>query len=54
MNFTRIEVLAAGATATTCSEGARPGRTVRMQAPKGRQTGLGVAAENKPRAMNQS
>src|ERR1039458_3113007 len=44
MNFTRIEVLAAvarnsgrvlrRATATTCSEGASPGRMVRIQEPK--------------------
>src|SRR5712691_10729765 len=55
MNFTRIEVLAAvarnsgrvlrRATATTCSEGASPGRTVRIQEPKDRQTILGCVAE---------
>jgi hypothetical protein len=55
MNFTRIEVLAAAArnsgsvlrkaTATTCSEGASPGRTVRIQEPKDRQTILGWVAE---------
>src|SRR5216684_375780 len=55
MNFTRIEVLAAvarnsgrvwrRATATTCSEGASPGRTVRIQEPKDRQTSLGCVAE---------
>jgi hypothetical protein len=47
MNLTRIEVLVAvarnpgrvflRATATTCSEGASPGRTVRIQEPKNRQ-----------------
>src|SRR5213596_2016923 len=55
MNFTRIEVLAAvarnsgrvlrRATATTCSEGASPGRMVRIQEPKDRQTNLGWVAE---------
>src|SRR5580704_4991449 len=55
MNFTRIEVLAAAARnsgrvlrramATTCSEGASPGRTVRIQEPKDRQTILGCVAE---------
>jgi len=55
MNVARIEVLAAvarnsgrvlrRAAATTCSEEASPGRTVRIQAPKKRQTGLGVVAE---------
>src|SRR5580658_4028029 len=55
MNFTRIEVLTAvarnsgrvlrRAMATTCSEGASPGRTVRIQEPKDRQTILGCVAE---------
>src|SRR5258708_1375454 len=55
MNFTRIEVLTAvarncgrvlrRATATTCSEGASPGRMVRIQEPKDRQTCLGCVAE---------
>lgn len=48
MNFARIEVLAVvarnsgrvflRATATTCSEGASPGRMVRIQEPNDRQT----------------
>jgi len=41
------------AVATTCSERASSGRTVRMQAPKSRQTSLGVVAESRPLAMNQ-
>ena len=55
MNFTKIEVLAAvarnsgmvlrRAMATTCSEGASPGRTVRSQEPKNRQTRFGLVAE---------
>src|ERR1019366_539780 len=55
MNFTRIEVLAAlarnsgrvlrRAMATTCSEGASPGRTVRIQEPKDCQTSVGFVAE---------
>jgi hypothetical protein len=55
MNFTRIEVLAAvarnsgrvleRATAATCSEGASPGRTVRIQEPMNRQASLGAVAE---------
>src|SRR6516164_10337123 len=55
MNFTRVELLAAvarnsgrvlrRATATTCSEGARPGRMVRIQEPKDCQTSLGCVAE---------
>jgi transposase len=55
MNFTRIGVLAAvarnsgriwrRAMATTCSEGASPGRMVRIQEPKDRQTSVGCVAE---------
>lgn len=55
MNFTRIEVAAAvarncgrvlrRARATTCSEGASPGRMVRIQEPKDCQTSLGCVAE---------
>src|SRR5674476_1032262 len=55
MNFTRIEGLAAlarnsgrvlrRAMATTCSEGASPGRTVRIQEPKDCQTRVGFVAE---------
>src|SRR5258707_1061071 len=54
-NFTRITVLAAvarnsgkvlrSAMATTCSEGASPGRTVRIQEPNDCQTRLGLVAE---------
>src|ERR1700688_234124 len=67
MNFTRIEVLAAvarnsgrvlrRATATTFSEGASPGRTVRIHEPKDRQTSLGWVAEricSSPWAMSPS
>src|ERR1039458_8562330 len=55
MNFTRIEGLAAlarnsgrvlrRAMATTCSEGASPGRTVRIHEPKDCQTSVGFVAE---------
>jgi hypothetical protein len=52
MNFTLVEVLAAvarnperelrRATATTCSDGASLGRTVRIQKKKNRQTSFGL------------
>ena len=55
MNFNRVELLAAvarnsgrvlrRAMATTCSEGASPGRMVRSQEPKDCQTSLGCVAE---------
>src|ERR1035441_2554046 len=54
-NFTRVTILAAvarnsgkvlrRAIATTCSEGASPGRTVRIQEPKDCHTNLGFIAE---------
>ena len=55
MNFTRIEGMAVlarksgrvlrRAMATTCSEGASPGRTVRIHEPKDCQTSVGIVAE---------
>ena len=55
MNFTRIEVLAAVARnsgrvfriamAATCSEGVKPGRTVRIHEPNDCQTRCGLLAE---------
>src|ERR1035437_9267723 len=54
MNFTKIEVLAPlarnsgrvlrRAMATTCSEGASPGRTVRIHEPKDCHTSVGLVA----------